>query len=45
MAQPGFFDLDNHYETISKLGDPLDVLDQSIPLETFHKYGLKLYAN
>ena len=31
MSQPGFFDLDNRYESISKLGDPLEVLDQAIP--------------
>jgi hypothetical protein len=31
MAQPGLFDLDNRYESISKWGDPLEVLDQSIP--------------
>jgi hypothetical protein len=36
MAQPGFFDLDNRYESISKLGDLLGVLDQAIPWETFH---------
>ena len=35
MAQPGFFDLDNRYESISKLGDPLEVLGQAIPWETF----------
>jgi transposase, IS5 family len=35
MAQPGFFDLDNRYESISKLGDPLEVNDQVIPWETF----------
>ena len=35
MAQPGFFDLDNRYESISKLSDPLKVLDQSIRWETF----------
>ena len=35
MAQPGFFDLDNRYESISKLSDPLKVLDQSIRRETF----------
>ncbi len=35
MAQPGFFDLDNRYESISKLGDPLEVLDRSIQWETF----------
>ena len=35
MAQPGFFDLDIRYESISKLGDPLEVLDQAIQLETF----------
>ncbi len=31
MAQPGFFGLDNRYGSISKLGDPLEVLDQAIP--------------
>ena len=35
MSQPGFFDLDNRYESISKLGDPLEVLAQAIPWETF----------
>ncbi len=35
MAQPGFFDLDNRYESISKLGDPLEVLDRDIAWETF----------
>jgi hypothetical protein len=35
MDQPGFFDLDNRYESISNLGDPLEVLDQAIPWETF----------
>jgi hypothetical protein len=32
MAQSGFFDLDNRYESISKLGDPLEVLDWAIPV-------------
>jgi hypothetical protein len=31
MAQHGIFDLDNRYQSISKLADPLNVLDQSIP--------------
>lgn len=35
MAQPGFFDLDNCYESISKLSNPLKVLDSSIRWETF----------
>ena len=35
MAQPGFFDLDNRYESLSHLGDPLEVLDRAIPWETF----------
>lgn len=35
MAQPGFFDLDNRLESISRLGDPLEVLNRSIPWETF----------
>ena len=33
MSQPGFFDLDNR--SFSMLGDPLKVLDQAIPWETF----------
>ena len=35
MFQPGFFDLDNRYGSISNLGDPLEVLDQAILWETF----------
>ena len=35
MAQPRFFDLDNRYESLSHLGDPLEVLNGSIPWETF----------
>lgn len=35
MAQPGFFDLDNRHESLSRLGDPLEVLDRAIPWETF----------
>ena len=35
MAQSGLFDLDNRYESISKWGDPLEVLGQAIPSETF----------
>ena len=35
MAQPGFFDFDNRLESLSKLGDPLETLDQSIPCEKF----------
>ena len=35
MAQPGFFDLDNRYESLSQLGDPLEVLDRAISWETF----------
>jgi transposase, IS5 family len=35
MSQPGFFDLDNRYESISKLGDRLEALDYAIPWETF----------
>ena len=35
MAQPGFFDLDTRYESISKLGDLFEVLDQAIQWETF----------
>ena len=35
MAQPGFFDLDNRYELISRPGDPMEVMDQSILRKTF----------
>ena len=35
MSQSGFFDFDNRYESVRKLGDPLEVLDQAIPWETF----------
>ena len=45
MAQPGFFDLDNRYESISKLSDPLEVLDQSIRWETFRPELSKLCTN
>jgi hypothetical protein len=31
MVHPGFFDLDNRYESTSKLGDPLEVLGQAVP--------------
>jgi hypothetical protein len=34
MAQPGFFDLDNRYESISRPGDPMKVMDQSILRES-----------
>jgi hypothetical protein len=30
MAQPGLFYLDNRYESISRPGDPKEVMDQSI---------------
>ena len=35
MSQRSFFDLDNRYKSLSKLGDPLEVLDRSIPWESF----------
>ena len=30
MAQLGFFNFDNRYEFISRPGDPMEVMDQSI---------------
>lgn len=33
--QPGFFDLDERYEVLSRLGDPLRVLATEIPWERF----------
>ena len=35
LARSGFFDLNNRYESISKLSDPLKVVGQSIRWETF----------
>ncbi len=40
MSQPGFFDLDERYESLSKCGDPLEVLAKEIPWESF-RYPLK----
>ena len=35
MAQPGLFDLDNRLESLSRLGDPLEILNQTIPWGSF----------
>ncbi len=35
MGQPGFFDLDERYESLSKCGDPLEVLAREILWESF----------
>ncbi|MHB8169735.1 MAG: IS5 family transposase [Thermoleophilia bacterium] len=35
MSQPGFFDLDERYVSLSKCGDPLEVLGREIPWESF----------
>jgi len=35
MSQFSFFDLDNRYQSLSRLVDPLEVLNRSIPWETF----------
>jgi len=40
MGQTGFFDLDDRYETLSKCGDPLEVLGREIPWESF-RYPIK----
>lgn len=40
MGQPGFFDLDVRYESLSKCGDPLEVLNREIPWESF-RYPIK----
>jgi hypothetical protein len=46
MAQPGFFDIYNRYESISNLGDPLEVLDQAISRgRSFDLYRVKLCSN
>ncbi len=40
MGQPGFFDLDERYESLSRCGDPLEVLAKEIPWESF-RYPIK----
>ena len=35
MGQPGFFDLCERYQSISKCGDPLEVLNREVPFESF----------
>jgi len=35
MGQPGFFDLDERYQSLSRCGDPLEVLATEIPWESF----------
>ncbi len=40
MGQPGFFDLDERYESLSRCGDPLEVLGREIPWESF-RYPIK----
>lgn len=35
MGQPGFFDLDERYESLSRCGDPLEVMAREIPWESF----------
>ena len=35
MGQPGFFEVDERYSASSKQGDPLEVLNESIPWSTF----------
>jgi hypothetical protein len=35
MRHPGFSDLDERYESLSKRGDPLEVIDNNIPWSTF----------
>ena len=42
MSQPGFFDLDERYEALSKQGDPLQVLNSSIPWSTFRRVLKKI---
>lgn len=36
-GQPGFFDLDERYERLSAVGDPLEKLNAIIPWSVFEK--------
>lgn len=40
MGQTGFFDLDERYESLSRCGDPLEILLKVIPWESF-RYPIK----
>ena len=35
MGQPGFFDLNGRYVSLSKCGDPLEMLARESPWESF----------
>jgi hypothetical protein len=35
MNQPGFFDLSDRYESLSKFGDPLERINSVIDFEAF----------
>lgn len=37
-GQPGFFDVQNRYEALSRVGDPLEGLRTMIPWESFRKH-------
>src|SRR5450631_693783 len=37
-GQPGFFDVQDRYEALSRAGDPLESLRTMIPWETFRKH-------
>ena len=36
-SQPGFFDIQDRYEALSRKGDPLERLREMIPWESFRK--------
>ena len=35
MIQPGFFDIENRYQNLSKFGDPLEKLKEIVNFEIF----------
>lgn len=43
-SQPGFFDLSDRYESLSRAGDPLEELRTMIPWESFRKHLKKTLA-
>ncbi|MCI0561003.1 MAG: hypothetical protein MN733_21155 [Nitrososphaera sp.] len=44
MRQPGFFDIDERYAALNAMGDPLVVLNNSIPWENFRRICSKVHG-
>lgn len=43
MRQPGLFDIDERYAALDAMGDPLVVLNSSVPWEEFRSICAKVH--